>query len=211
MTLGKGLIGTGIGTGGSVLLDARGAGGISQIAGGMIATDWLDADADLSAGTIGLLSFENRAGNLDATSVNQTITFNGRSVGLGTINSGTGSSTISAFYDIHDNNGFGVTNITAGSVASTAPTGAPRAALPSAPTRPRPATLLPASAVRRQTGVFRSATMPRRRRATSALSMARWRVTASGSLMVEVTLYSRPATASRWTTEATWPFLPEAT
>jgi filamentous hemagglutinin family protein len=117
MTLGKGLIGTGIGTGGSVLLDARGAGGISQIAGGMIATDWLDADADLSAGTIGLLSFENRVGNLDATSVNQTITFNGRSVGLGTINSGTGSSTISAFYDIHDNNGFGVTNITAGSVS----------------------------------------------------------------------------------------------
>jgi filamentous hemagglutinin family protein len=114
MNLGLGLIGTGAGTG-TVLLDAQGTGSISQAAGGMIFTDSLDASA--SSGTISLASFENRVDNVDATTANQTITINGQSVGLGTIDSGTGSSTISALYDIHDNNGSSVTNVTAGSAS----------------------------------------------------------------------------------------------
>jgi hypothetical protein len=117
MTLGKGLIGTGYGMGGSLQLYSTGTGpGIFQDAAGMIVTDHLNATAT-GAGPIDLISFENRVGNLNATTSNQAITFNGRSVGLGTINSGTGDSTISAFYDIHDNNGSGVTNITAGSAS----------------------------------------------------------------------------------------------
>ncbi|BAO31225.1 hypothetical protein SUTH_03455 [Sulfuritalea hydrogenivorans sk43H] len=105
MTLGKGLIGTGYGMGGSVLLDSTGTGpGVFQTAGGMIVTDWLTATAT-GAGPVDLLSIENRVDNFDATTSTGLVTFKAQSVGLGTINSGTGGAVIAAFYDIHDNNG----------------------------------------------------------------------------------------------------------
>ncbi|MDP1734895.1 MAG: filamentous hemagglutinin N-terminal domain-containing protein [Sulfuritalea sp.] len=116
LALGKGAVGTGRFNGGSLSLNVTGPGNITQAltTEGQITTDYLNTLA--LSGTIGLISFENRVGNVNATTTNQTITFNGQSVGLGTINSGTGSSTISALYDIHDNNGL-TTNITAGSVS----------------------------------------------------------------------------------------------
>jgi filamentous hemagglutinin family protein len=105
MTLGKGLIGSGYGMGGSVQLYSTGTGpGIFQNAAGMIVTDQLSATTT-GAGSIDLVSFENRVGNFDATTSNGLVTFKGQSIGLGTINSGTGGAIISALYDIHDNNG----------------------------------------------------------------------------------------------------------
>jgi len=117
LALGKGAVGTGRYNGGSLALNVTGPGTISQASTteGQLTTDWLTATAT-GVGSINLVSFENRVGNVNATTANQTITFNAQSVGLGTINSGTGSSTISAYYDIHDNNGSSVTNITAGGV-----------------------------------------------------------------------------------------------